>query len=372
MATGWFYQKNGTVNGPIASGDLKTLAASGWLLPGDLISTDQVTWKPAGSYKGLFGSPTSPPPVPNVESDERTDSSSVLGNIFSHPLLIFGSIVCCFPIGLLLIWFSSWKTSRKLWWTGGFCLVAILFTIARSYQVKEATEHLVAGNKFWSEGDQDKAVEEYRLVLKAPSIIPDQERAIIFKRVIQQDLSEGKKDSAARLIEKAKSYKVELPLDDSGEKPKEPTVASDTRPDDPVVTSKPNPKGDDEEIVPWPAGFTKGKFGDRVGPRFSKEELKEVAGKFIQNEIKPGWKIDRVLAIMGKPTKFSRMDSFGNASEAERRKVLDDPLTPPDLKKHMLKVIEICTWEYKEDPGKNFIMLSFMDGEFTDVHFALP
>lgn len=68
MATGeWYYSKNDEKVGPIASADLKQLAADGTISPTDLVwKQDWPEWKPASSIKGLFGASSAaatPPPT---------------------------------------------------------------------------------------------------------------------------------------------------------------------------------------------------------------------------------------------------------------------------------------------------------------------
>jgi len=53
----WHYQKDGQQHGPVLSQQLKELAASGHLLPTDLIWKEGMSdWVPASKLKGLFGS----------------------------------------------------------------------------------------------------------------------------------------------------------------------------------------------------------------------------------------------------------------------------------------------------------------------------
>lgn len=55
MAQEWYYAKDGDRHGPIASKQLKALAASGDLQPTDLVWTEgRNEWKPASAVKGLF------------------------------------------------------------------------------------------------------------------------------------------------------------------------------------------------------------------------------------------------------------------------------------------------------------------------------
>jgi hypothetical protein len=110
-----------------------------------------------------------------------------------------------------------------------------------------------------------------------------------------------------------------------------------------------------------PTGLTSAK-GVKVGPNFSRKELREIAGRFIQNEIQPGWTLDRVLAVMGKPSNFSRTNGFAGQTPEQQKQFLEEPLIPPSVKRQMQKELVICTWSEKEDPDSLFIMLGFEDG----------
>lgn len=114
-----------------------------------------------------------------------------------------------------------------------------------------------------------------------------------------------------------------------------------------------------------PAGLTPG-GGVTVGPTFSRDELRDIAGRFIQNEIKPGWQLEEVIAVLGKPTKFTRSNGFIGQAPEQQKKFMEDPLIPPTVKRQMQKELVICTWSDSKDPGSIFIMLGFQDGVLGD------
>lgn len=114
-----------------------------------------------------------------------------------------------------------------------------------------------------------------------------------------------------------------------------------------------------------PAGLTPG-GGVTVGRTFSRDELRDIAGRFIQNEIKPGWDLEKVIAVLGKPTKFARSNGFIGQTPEQQKKFLEDPLIPPSVKRQMQKELAICTWSDSKDPDSIFIMLGFQDGVLGD------
>jgi hypothetical protein len=74
MATDWYYSKNGSKHGPVASAELKALARAGKLLPTDLIWKEGMSsWKPATKVKGLFAAaPMAITLVPLGRQTQRT------------------------------------------------------------------------------------------------------------------------------------------------------------------------------------------------------------------------------------------------------------------------------------------------------------
>jgi hypothetical protein len=68
MASQWYYARNGVRFGPVSGQQLKQLAATGELLPQDLLWKEGLPdWRPARAAKGLFPAPQAasvPPPLP--------------------------------------------------------------------------------------------------------------------------------------------------------------------------------------------------------------------------------------------------------------------------------------------------------------------
>ncbi len=71
MSSQWHYSKGGEQLGPVSSERLRELAASGGLLPADLVWKEGLPeWRPASTLKGLFpdsqAKPAGPPPLPHT------------------------------------------------------------------------------------------------------------------------------------------------------------------------------------------------------------------------------------------------------------------------------------------------------------------
>jgi hypothetical protein len=140
MAQEWYYAKDGTKHGPITVQQLKELAASGELRPSDLVWTQgQDEWKPANAVKGLLpeSNKIEPPPVPKATHSEPATTSGPTGFasqlppwVYSWPAAI-GSLVCCFPVGLGIVWtHPRWTTQQKSIWSGCWLLLMVIGVVA--------------------------------------------------------------------------------------------------------------------------------------------------------------------------------------------------------------------------------------------------
>jgi len=125
-----------------------------------------------------------------------------------------------------------------------------------------------------------------------------------------------------------------------------------------------------EETGELPTGLT-GILGERVGPDLTTDELRAVAGRFIQNEVRPGWELERVLGLLGKPSTFARTNGLVGQSPEQQKKFMDDPLIPPGVKRTMLKELVICTWNDSSDPDNRYISLAFVDGRLSGDNGAI-
>jgi GYF domain 2 len=76
MASFWYYRKNGTQYDPVASRELKAMAASGKLSPSDSISREDLSgWRTAGSLKGLL-TPVAAPAKANASAGQPSQTTS--------------------------------------------------------------------------------------------------------------------------------------------------------------------------------------------------------------------------------------------------------------------------------------------------------
>ncbi len=150
-----------------------------------------------------------------TESGLGVNAKQTVMGILFHPAIALLSMLMCFPIGLILVWKNpEWTTVRKLRWTGGFCAVAFALAYLGIHTRHEATTSLASANQLWSAGDKDMAVPKYkRAISLALSVIPEGERPVVFKRVVEHEAERGNQASAKELIETALNKHVPLNLE---------------------------------------------------------------------------------------------------------------------------------------------------------------
>ena len=136
MSQEWYYAKGDQKQGPITSGQLRSLAGSGELKPTDLVWTEGMkTWQMASSVKGLFPAPppispsvteVKPPPLPD-DALEGVVSLPRRQPWYCHWAVITLTTVVFFPVTLILVWWKSTYSKRAKWaWTGACGLMWIL------------------------------------------------------------------------------------------------------------------------------------------------------------------------------------------------------------------------------------------------------
>ena len=118
--------------------------------------------------------------------------------------------LCCFPVGLYLLWYNPRISRRtKLVWGGGFAAFLIFAMIIGQMMAAKAREELAAANQLWSSGDQQAAIFKYRtLVNDNLSMIPDSDRSLVLGRVIDFDAESGNSSSVEELLKLAEDKHI--------------------------------------------------------------------------------------------------------------------------------------------------------------------
>ncbi|MEZ6131201.1 MAG: GYF domain-containing protein [Planctomycetaceae bacterium] len=220
MAANWHYAKGGEKHGPITSAQLKEMAVNGQLSPDDLVwREDMKEWRKASTVKGLLPeqvSTTSPPPPPPSSKIDKTDEVA----IWERPAILALLIVCCFPVGLILVWKNARMTTKEkgLWTAACGGVIALLF-LFNTFMTQGVEKDLARANTLWTEGKQPEAVALYRTVLNNRDMyIPDDQKPVVYGRVIDHLAQQGEDEEARKLIEKLQRYaKDVIPLVDSSE-----------------------------------------------------------------------------------------------------------------------------------------------------------
>lgn len=240
MAQEWFYAQGDRKVGPVSVKELMQAAADGTLQPSDLVWTEGMTdWKEASTVKGLEGSwPSSPPPPPTrraakpvagrpqLDTDDQKDGGrgsalverratpepSDLPEVTRQWWLIGPSLFCCFPVGLVLVWMHPRLTRSTKWTISG--VVGVLFmgmAILGAIQEKRRNALLAEADRVWVGGDKRAAVETYRKLLEGggDTLLTDEQKPLVYGRVIDYDAESGNGGSAVKLAEKALDRRVE-------------------------------------------------------------------------------------------------------------------------------------------------------------------
>jgi len=118
--------------------------------------------------------------------------------------------VCCFPIGLYLVWSNPRLSSRsKAIWIGGFACVMVLGMIITRIENEAAKAELAAATQLWDAGDKPAAISKYRAVVKSHlRAIPESERSLVMGRLIDFDADSGNESSVDELLKIAEEQHV--------------------------------------------------------------------------------------------------------------------------------------------------------------------
>jgi hypothetical protein len=110
--------------------------------------------------------------------------------------------LCCFPVGLYLLWHNPRISRRtKLIWGGGFACLLILGGIITRIEIENAKGELAAASELWSAGDKPAAISKYRALVKSHFLgVPQSERSVIIGRVIDFDAESGNNTSVEELL----------------------------------------------------------------------------------------------------------------------------------------------------------------------------
>ena len=209
MAKNWHYAKDGDKHGPISSAELKRLANSGQLSPDDLVwREDMKEWRKASTIKGLLPSsqnlntPT-PPPPPLKEKNSKEVS------LWENPVIIALVFLLFWPAGIFLLWkkFSSPAHNiSKSWIYAGVGVLALMFvgSIVVTITQKSVTQKEIAqASDIWEQGQHDKAVEIYQSIIsKRGPFIPDDQKPLVYGRVIDQLSQNGREQEVREIYEK--------------------------------------------------------------------------------------------------------------------------------------------------------------------------
>jgi len=292
----------------------------------------------------------------------------------------------------MLDWFSKLDTPQKALVVVGLGAGGVFFLccgccgflgLVGSGLSQQVTEEIAAADRLWDSGEQEQAVRKYKSVIDKNGTYVDDVRP--YERIIDFEASRGNRSVASKYADMA----VRKFLDVSPDSDAAVVIVEEARAggEEGIVEerrfanieqrraereeSKPermvgDRRQETDTLADWPTGITTSS-GVKIGPYFSKGELTAIAGKIIQQGIGPGWELRRVIGVLGRPTKVSRFDGYLGMSPDAVKEFKDNPLIPPDVKAHMSKVRETCTWSCAEEPETHFILLGFEEGRLVET-----
>ncbi len=202
MSQEWYYTQNGERQGPVSPKQLKQLVTKGEIQPTDLVWTEgKDEWIPASSIKGLFQAKkrskvkNSPPTIP-TQSNKNSDQPS----FFSRMITKFTNLktpqkiaVCC--IGTMGIFFFLCI---------GLCGIG---TIGLNAEKREVAMKIDEANTLWDQGEKGKAIVLYKEVSrKDPMYMPENQRPVLFGRLLDHAAESGNDTEMRRLINRAKGF----------------------------------------------------------------------------------------------------------------------------------------------------------------------
>jgi hypothetical protein len=149
--------------------------------------------------------------------DETQSDNAAPPAWMRNPKIIAVLVVFFIPAALYLIWkHPEWNTKKKQVWTGVSVALFAVMAFAYSQMEKAVLNTIVEADQLWQQDEQGDAVDKYRKLLKSDfSLIPEDERPRLFRRVIDFDAEGGDRDEARKMIALAKHHGVSVSLETS-------------------------------------------------------------------------------------------------------------------------------------------------------------
>lgn len=132
-----------------------------------------------------------------------------------HPVIIALSLVCCFPLGLLFVWgHPEWTRATKFLWTGVWSGIMLIGFVGMKMDERATQEAIAEAEQLWQRSEKGNAVDNYRHLLDAKfSSIPEEDRPLLLRRVIEFDVEQGNHEQARETMALAERKKVALSLE---------------------------------------------------------------------------------------------------------------------------------------------------------------
>jgi len=134
--------------------------------------------------------------------------------IWRNGCIIAALLLCCFPIGLYLIWtHPNWSTAVKAIWTGIWLAIAIPAMVNVQREEQAAKQELVEAHQLWKSGQKAEATAKYKRLMAESGYVLGSERSIVLSHVIDYEATEGDVSRAKRMIADALEWGDSLYLE---------------------------------------------------------------------------------------------------------------------------------------------------------------
>lgn len=206
MTANWHYARGGEKHGPITAAQLKELATTGQIAPDDLVwREDMKEWRKASTVKGLLpDQPTATPQKPPQPEVAKQNTNGEAIAVWERPAILALSLICCYPVGLFLLWkHPRMSTGQKTLWTAACGVVIVLLLVFNSFMTQSTKTDLARAQTLWDKGQKAEAVAIYQSILaERDMFLSDTEKAVVYGRVIDHFAEKGDEDEVRSMLEK--------------------------------------------------------------------------------------------------------------------------------------------------------------------------
>ena len=225
MALKWMIRRGEKERGPLSSQQLRNLASTGKLKPTDLVRRGETgEWKEASSVSGLLSRGDAASATAMVSSVTQPSAGPPLSESLGFIRWYKTKWMAQQPVGVQvilwlfygLLWIPAWflfspdgSKTQKACFGGTVIAYFVVALVGSHYQRDQVNVEVTSAHSLWDGGKQPEAIASYRRILEydAP-FLEENDRELLFERVITFDVENGNSDSAIHMLDRANSYGV--------------------------------------------------------------------------------------------------------------------------------------------------------------------